>query len=65
MKKINLRKVSDILSDTQLKRVVGGYIRCQQNYGVIYWCNGAIGEWAPTCPFDTCQGSLLCEACLS
>ena len=34
MKKINLRKISDILSDKALKNVLGGY----GNGGCAYWC---------------------------
>jgi hypothetical protein len=61
MKKINLRTVADILSDPEMKRVLGGrgpancsectntcdYCTCQNHAGAWYQCHGDKGfDWA-------------------
>ena len=50
MKKINLRNVSDMLSDKMLKRVLGGYVDTSKPTG----CKCNDGQWVHSgCTTDT------------
>ena len=59
MKKINLKGISEILSEKELKNVMGGCKSCQNANP----CNGAVGCMKTSGGYGWCKRSFLSCSC--